>query len=237
MKQGFRNKLPENSPRWLVRKILRKLHGKFDRYIRFDDTLMMVENERFKGFEVGEFSYSHPDGSPRIVHFGEPNKLKIGKFCSFAEEVTIMLGGGYHRADWVTTYPFSVLFDGVGEVKGVPFAKGDIVIGNDVWVCTGATIIAGVTIGNGAIVAARSVVTRDVAPYSVVAGNPAKVVKQRFSDDIVSKLNEIQWWNWPVEKVRQEFAGLLSSDIEVFVDKHYTGSSQNDIAETAEISR
>ncbi|WP_293915228.1 CatB-related O-acetyltransferase [Deinococcus sp.] len=196
-----------------------KVHRRLEQYFSFDQTILLKHLDRHKGWEIGEYSYGHPSKSPKIVHFGEDAKLKIGNYCSFAEDVWIVFGG-HHRTEWVTTYPFSVLFEGAEDTIGLPCAKGDIVIGNDVWVCTGAMIMAGVTIGNGVVVAARSVVTKDVPAYTVVAGNPAKPVKKRFSDDVIEALEQIQWWNWPVEKIRGEFKGLLSDNVQEFVAKH-----------------
>ena len=196
-----------------------KVHRRYDEYFNRDETIVLQDLERHKNWEIGEYTYGNPTKSPKIVYFGEDCKLKIGNFCSFADDVWIVFGG-FHRTEWVTTYPFSVLFDGAEDTVGLPHAKGDIIIGNDVWVCTGAKIMAGVTIGNGAVIAAGSVVVKNVPAYTVVAGNPARPVKQRFSDDIVAKLEQIRWWEWPVEKIRGEFALLLSSDIETFVNKH-----------------
>ena len=196
-----------------------RVHRRLHAYFNLDHTLLLKHLDRHKEWEIGEYSYGHPNKSPKIVHFGEDCKLKIGNYCSFAEDVWIVFGG-YHRTDWVTTYPFSVLFDGAEDTIGLPYAKGDITIGNDVWVCTGAMIMAGVTIGDGAVIAARSVVTKDVPPYTVVAGNPAYPVKKRFTDDIIAKLEQIQWWNWPVEKIRSEFKIMLSANIDEFVSKH-----------------
>ena len=219
MKHRFTKELEKTPAQRLLRTFLMKVHRRLDQYFRFDQTILLKHLDRHKDWEIGEYSYGHPSKSPKIVHFGENAKLKIGNYCSFAEDVWIVFGG-YHRTDWVTTYPFSVLFEGAEDTIGLPRAKGDIVIGNDVWVCTGAMIMAGVTIGNGAVVAARSVVTKDVPAYTVVAGNPAKPVKKRFSDDIIEALEQIQWWNWPVEKIRNEFKGLLSANVQEFVNKH-----------------
>ena len=219
VKSRFTKDLRQPAANKLLRAFLMRIHRRLDWYFNQDQTLLLKHNEQHKDWEIGEYSYGHPSKSPKVIHFGEDAKLKVGKFCSFAEEVRILFGG-HHRADWVTTYPFSVLFDGAEDVEGLPHAKGDIIIGNDVWVCTGAMILAGVTIGDGAVIAARSVVTKDVPPYTIVAGNPARPVRKRFPDDIIEKLERIQWWDWPVEKIRQEFPLLLSANVEEFVEKH-----------------
>ena len=196
-----------------------KVHRRYDEYFNRDDTIVLKDLDRHKGWEIGEYSYGNMTKSPKIVYFGEECKLKIGNYCSFGEDVWIVLGGE-HRTDWVTTYPFSVLFDGAEDIPGHPRSKGDIVIGNDVWVCTGAMIMSGVTVGNGAVIAARSVVTKDVSPYTIVAGNPARPINKRFPDDLIEGLEQIKWWDWPVEKIRGEFSGMLTANVKEFVDKH-----------------
>ena len=128
--------------------------------------------------------------------------------------------GGNHRVDWVTTYPFNVLFPEAAHFEGHPHSKGDVVIQNDVWIGMGALILSGVTIGNGAVVGARSVVTRSVPPYALAAGNPARVVRLRFSEDQIRQLERIAWWDWPIEKVQEAWPGLLSADIEAFLDRY-----------------
>ena len=162
---------------------------------------------------VGEYTY----GNPRVYHWGTENKLIVGKFCSIAERVTVFLGA-YHRTDWFTTYPFGHIreteFPKVKKDHGHPTSKGDVIIGNDVWIATGATILSGVTIGDGAVIATNSVVTKDVPPYTIVAGNPAKVVKKRFNDDVINKLLELKWWNKPQSEINEISDILCSNDIE-----------------------
>lgn len=161
--------------------------------------------------DIGEYTY----GKPRIMTWGEESRLKIGRFCSIAEGVTIFLSGN-HRTDWVTTYPFPVFGEDWPEatgIKGHPASKGDVVIGNDVWIAYGATILSGVTIGDGAAIAARAVVTKDVAPYAIVAGNPAVEIKKRFDPDTIDLLLEVKWWDWPVEKIKANMHILCSGDI------------------------
>lgn len=168
-------------------------------------------------YEIGEYTY----GIPRIMYWGEKASLKIGKFCSIAQDVTIFLGGN-HRTDWISTYPFNVLneqFPNAREITGHPSTKGDVVIGNDVWIGWGTTILSGVTIGNGAVIAAKAIVTKNVPPYAIVAGNPAKIVKYRFSKDEINSLEKLQWWNWPIEKINKNISKICSSDLESFMEE------------------
>lgn len=165
--------------------------------------------------DIGKYTY----GSPRILHWGEDAKLKIGKFCSIAEGTNIFLGGN-HRYDWITTYPFSALDGDWPESRGIvghPATRGDVIIGNDVWIGFGATIMSGVKIGDGAVIGAMSIITRDVSPYSIMVGNPAKEIKKRFNDDVINKLLEIQWWNWPEEKIRKNIGILCSNNLDKLV--------------------
>ncbi|MCY7333502.1 MAG: CatB-related O-acetyltransferase [Pseudanabaena sp. CAN_BIN31] len=204
----------------LIKKFLKKAIHRIYRYI-CEDTQFLCELNEYKRWEIGSYTYGHPIGSPKVVYFGENAKLKIGKFCSFAGNVTITLGG-YHPTNWVTTYPLNVfLFENPVHQEGHSVAKGDVVFGNDVWVATGTMILSGITIGNGAIIAASSVVTKDVPPYCIVAGNPAKIIRKRFSDDVIKKLEAIKWWDWPIEKIQAEVKNLQSDRIEDFLDKHF----------------
>lgn len=115
-------------------------------------------------------------GMPLVHDWQEGSTLTIGAFCSIAKDVNIFLGG-HHRSDWVTTFPFPAFVKSESDIKGYAFSRGDITIGNDVWLCTGSIILSGVNIGHGSVVAAGAVVTKDVEPYSIVAGNPARWVR------------------------------------------------------------
>jgi acetyltransferase-like isoleucine patch superfamily enzyme len=174
----------------------------------------MRNNPKYLKYSIGEFTY----GEPLILEWGENTTLKIGKFCSFAKDVTILLGGN-HRGDWITTFPFSAFFDEFKHIPGHPATKGDVIIGNDVWIGTDSLILSGVNIGDGAIVGARSVVTKNVEPYAIVAGNPAKQIKTRFTDDVIEDLLKIEWWNWEIEEIKENMSLLLSSDVQKFIDK------------------
>jgi virginiamycin A acetyltransferase len=176
----------------------------------------MKNNKRYAKYEIGDWTY----GKPRIRSWREGATFKIGRFCSIADGVTILLGGE-HRVDWVTTYPVNILFGGE-RVPGLPTTKGDVVIGNDVWIGQDALILSGVQIGNGAVIAARSVVKDDVLPYSIVAGNPAQHIKFRFSKSVIDDLQDIAWWNWPLSKIEEALPLLLSSNIEAFTATYKT---------------
>lgn len=176
------------------------------------EPLFMAENPKFAAYKIGRCTY----GSPQVLSWRDGTALDIGSFCSISDSVTIMLGGE-HRTDWVTTYPFSRLFPEAHGFKGHPHTKGDVVIGHDVWLGYGALILSGVKIGNGAVVAARSVVRSDVEPYSIVAGNPARHVKFRFDESTINALQEIAWWDWPLPKIKAAWPLLLTSRIEDFV--------------------
>ncbi|MDE1896037.1 MAG: CatB-related O-acetyltransferase [Rhodospirillales bacterium] len=168
---------------------------------------------------VGEHTY----GLPTVRRWPGSANLHIGRYCSIAEEVLIFPGGN-HRSDWVTTYPFSHIngWEAAHQIKGHPSTRGDIIIGNDVWVGFGSLILSGVTIGDGAVIGARSVVTKSVPPYAIVAGNPAKIMRYRFSKRAVKRLLEMQWWNWPHEKVEVATLKLLSRDVEGFLETYST---------------
>jgi len=173
-------------------------------------------NRRYRKYDIGDYTY----GFPRVVSWNEGAGLKIGRFCSIAENVSIFLGGE-HRTDWVTTYPFSVLDDCFSHITGHPSTKGDVEIGNDVWIGWSATLMSGIRVGDGAVIGAFAVVARDVKPYEIVAGNPARHIRPRFSEDIVEKLLAIRWWDWDIEKIRENVPHLLQDDIEKFVNLHY----------------
>ena len=149
------------------------------------------------------------------------DKLIIGKFCMIASDVTFIMNGANHLNDAISTYPFAVFGDAWSnamEGKEYPY-KGDTLIGNDVWIGYGATIMPGVTIGDGAIIATKSVVTKNVAPYSIVGGNPAKEIRKRFSEAEIKELLEIKWWNWPIEKITEHVQDLTGNDIEKIKSK------------------
>jgi len=143
------------------------------------------------------------------------DKLIIGKFCMIASDVTFIMNGGNHLVDSVTTYPFAIFGqDWSGAMAGKTYPnKGNTVVGNDVWIGYGATIMPGVSIGDGAIIATKSVVTSDVTPYTIVGGNPSRQIKERFDPKVINELLRIQWWNWPMEKITANVHLLTSNDV------------------------
>ncbi|GGH21256.1 acetyltransferase [Alsobacter metallidurans] len=164
-----------------------------------------------RGWEIADYSY----GKIRVRDWGEGAGLSIGPFCSFADNIQIFLGGN-HRTDWVTTYPFSgmrSLFPEAPADADYHSSRGDVRIGADVWVGSGATILSGVTIGHGAIVAARAVVAKDVPPYAIVGGNPAKLIRLRFSEDEIAALLRTRWWELDRAAIAKLIPALQSSDV------------------------
>lgn len=163
--------------------------------------------------DVGDFTY----GRPNILFYDIEKKVKIGKFCSIAHNVTIMVGGD-HRYDLCSSYPFCNFMKEFSYLNGYSEAKGDVVIGNDVWIGSDVKIMSGVTIGDGCVIAANAVVNKDVAPYTVVGGVPAKKIKNRFEHDIVEKLMEIKWWDWSDELIYKAIPLIQSSSFEELFD-------------------
>jgi len=137
------------------------------------------------------------------------DKLIIGKFCQIAQGVKFIMNGANHDVSGISTYPFNFL---QCEMEFKSIKKPNTEIGNDVWIGYNATIMPGVKIGDGAIIGANSIITKDVEPYTIVAGNPAHVIRKRFSDAQIDKLLEMQWWNWPVEKIKENIKFLCSAD-------------------------
>ena len=144
------------------------------------------------------------------------DQLIIGKFSMIASDVTFIMDGANHLTDAISAYPFAIFGGDWGnamEGKTYP-KKGDTLIGNDVWIGYGATIMPGVQVGDGAIIASKSVVVRDVAPYSIVGGNPASEIKKRFSDEQIAALLKLRWWDWPIEKISKQVSSLTANSVE-----------------------
>lgn len=160
-------------------------------------------------FEKNNILYHYPVNRDR---------LNIGKFCSIACGAKFLFNSANHAMESLSTYPFPLFFEEWGldrnDVADSWDNKGDIIIGNDVWIGYEAVILSGVTIGDGAIIGARAVVTRDVPPYTIVGGVPAKAIKKRFSEDTISSLLSLQWWDWSQEKIAENIAAIKGGRIE-----------------------
>lgn len=173
---------------------------------------------------VGDYSYyDDPEGAEnfeRNVLYHYPflgDRLVIGKFCALARGTRFIMNGANHKLSGISTFPFQIFGQGWETVMpqpgDLPF-KGDTVVENDVWIGYDALVMPGVRIGNGAIVSARSVVVGDVPPYTVVGGNPARPLKQRFPDAAIATLQAIAWWDWPVEKITRHLRTIVAGDVE-----------------------
>lgn len=198
-------------------------------YPRKDDTwTVYLKNVITRpNIEVGAYTMYHDfahdprDFENHNVLYQYPvnkDKLVIGKFCSVASGVKFLFNAANHAMKSLSTYPFPLFWDEWGldpfRVTEAWDNKGDIIIGNDVWIGYEAVILAGVHIGDGAVIGARAVVTKDVAPYSVVGGVPAKEIRKRFSPDVISKLLEIKWWDWPEEKLKSRLEAVRRGEME-----------------------
>jgi virginiamycin A acetyltransferase len=147
------------------------------------------------------------------------DKLIIGKFCMIASGVKFIMNGANHLTEAVSTYPFAIFGKGwehAMEGKAYPY-KGDLIIGNDVWIGHNATLMAGITVGDGAIIATNATVTKDVPPYTIVGGNPAREIKKRFDEDTIEKLLVLAWWDWDVEKITANVQALTGNNIDELI--------------------
>ncbi|MGO0862160.1 CatB-related O-acetyltransferase, partial [Clostridioides difficile] len=165
-----------------------------------------------RDFEKNNVLYQYPINKDKLI---------IGKFCSIACKAKFLMTSGNHTMKSHSTYTFPIFYEEWGlDINHITDAwdnKGDIVIGNDVWIGYDAIIMSGVKIGDGAIIGTRAVVTNDVPPYSIVGGIPAKIIKKRFNDDIISKLLKIKWWDWSYEKIQLNIQHIQSGDIDKLV--------------------
>ena len=173
---------------------------------------------------IGDYTYyDDPEDSENfernvLYHFPfVGDRLIIGKFCALARGIKFIMNGANHQLDGFSTYPFYIFGNGWEKVTPQPEQlpyKGDTVIGNDVWIGYESVIMPGVKVGHGAIIAAKSVVVNDVAPYRIVGGNPAKPIRTRFDDTVIQSLLEIAWWDWEIEKVSRNLEKIVAADVE-----------------------
>jgi virginiamycin A acetyltransferase len=175
---------------------------------------------RSPNIEVGDYTYYDDPNDPtafereNVLYAFGPERLVIGRYCALATGVRFLMAGANHPTAGVSTFPFAIFGGAWAEqtldlVQAIP-SRGDTIIGNDVWIGYEAVVMPGVRIGDGAIVAARSVVTRDVPPYGLVAGNPARIVRTRFDDTDVNRLLRAAWWDWPVTLVTQHARTIMA---------------------------
>lgn len=171
---------------------------------------------------VGDFTYyDDPDDvynfEKNVLYLFEfmRDKLIIGKFCQIATGVRFIMNGSNHAMDGISTYPFKVISKAWEHVDMNVVSKGDTIIGNDVWIGNSVTIMQGVKIGDGAIIGTNSLVTKDVEPYTIVGGNPARLIRKRFDEQTIDFLLQLRWWDWSIEKITQYLPAITSANIEI----------------------
>lgn len=165
-----------------------------------------------RDFEKNNVLYHFPINRDRLI---------MGKFCSIACGAKFLFTSANHTQKSLSTYPFPIFFDewdlDVEDITSAWDRKGDIIIGNDVWIGYEAVIMSGVTIGDGAIIGARSVVTKDIPPYTIVGGVPARQIRRRFSEETIAALLELKWWNWPREKIARKIEAIKNGDMKALI--------------------
>ncbi|MEC5344245.1 CatB-related O-acetyltransferase [Brenneria populi] len=202
----------------------------------FPEILFLKNVIKTKNIIVGDYTYCNdplgPEGyvDRHILHHYSfiGDRLIIGKFCSLARDIRFIMNGGNHNMKGFSTYPFQMFKEGWEEfdmyLNGISLdipvdlpLRGDINVGNDVWIGYGATILSGVTIGDGAVIGAKSVVTRDIPPYAIAAGNPARVIRKRFDEKTIEILEDVLWWDWPIESINKAMRFILDGDINALI--------------------
>lgn len=201
-----------------MKQILRSLGARLYAWLRRQDERAAFRRALEDGtLRMGAGSY----GEPVIDRYkGSEARVLIGKYCSISPGVRFVTGG-VHPSSWVANYPMRIRFRLPGAYEdGTPATRGDIVVGSDVWIGTQAMILSGVTIGHGAIIAARAVVTRDIPPYNVAAGVPARVLRGRFSAEEIERLLAIAWWDWDEQKIIEAAPFLSSGQVQDFIRRY-----------------
>jgi len=199
-----------------------KAHKKNTKLLNKPVRSLFKFQQQYPKFTIGNHCY----GVPNIKFEHQDATLKIGSYCSIAKNVQIFMGG-IHRTDWVSTYPFHAFFKEAKHVKNAEVSNGDVLIGNDVWLCENVTILSGLTIGDGAVIANGAIVTKDVAPYEIVGGNPAKHIRWRFDEKTRIALLKTTWWHWSDEEVLSVVDLLCNKDIRAFLAYATTRSNQD----------
>jgi virginiamycin A acetyltransferase len=176
--------------------------------------------------EIGDFTYyDDPDGPEHFVekcvayHYDFiGDRLVIGRFCALAANVRFIMNGANHAMSGISTYPFNIFGHGWEEgfdpQSWAKELRGDTVVGNDVWIGYDATVLPGVTIGDGAVIAAKSVVSGDVPPYAIVAGNPGRLIRRRFDEATIARLLAVSWWDWPVDRITRNLGAIRGGDVD-----------------------
>lgn len=176
--------------------------------------------------EVGDYTYY--DDFDDVANFQKNvkyhfdfvgDKLRIGKFCMIASDVTFIMNGANHLTNSISSYPFAIFGDdwkNAMDGKNYP-SKGDTVIENDVWIGYNSIIMPGIKIGNGSIIAANTTVTKNVEPYSIIGGNPSRLIRKRFSEDEIAKLLKISWWDWDIAKITNNVRNLTDINLEKLI--------------------
>lgn len=205
--------------RLLARKVLAHTPNSLKRLLPLPGRPPTVRDLMNRGIvTIGRHSY--PDPPPVVYYVGDTARVSIGAFTSIAAGAEL-LAGGEHHTDWISTFPLRIRLNLAGKLDdGQPGSRGDIVIGNDVWLGRHCRVMSGVTVGSGAIVAAGAVVTNDVPPYAVVGGVPARVLRMRYTDEQIDALLRIGWWNWTDETIRERVEELSSPHIDEFIQKY-----------------
>lgn len=193
-----------------MKRLLKKFLNLVDRSKHYTRDFV---DQKYKN-NIGKYTY----GEPIIYDWNDGSTLTIGNYTSITNGVVIMLGGGGHNPEFVSTYPFPSAPKLWGEYKEYKIKNGSVNIGNDVWIGYGVIILPGVSIGDGVVIGTGTVVAKDVPPYSIVIGNPAKVIKKRFSDKEIKKLLEVKWWDWPEEKIKENVKHLHSKNLSSISD-------------------
>lgn len=197
----------------------------------FERVCFIKNTVKNPNIQIGDFTYyddpeNATDFEKNVLYHYDfvGDKLIIGKFCAIATSVKFIMNGANHRIDTFSSFPFAIFGPPWSEqlegiATGAP-SKGDTVVGNDVWIGYDSTIMPGITIGNGAIIAAKSVVTCDVPPFSIYGGNPAKLIRTRFSEDTIKTLQKLEWWNWDYSVITQHLRAIVSADIQALEEAH-----------------